>query len=305
MANLFTHYQQEENRFTNGLISLLELAHLEDKTVISNFFKELDGLEIADKPLDFKVLKGIEGTADGELSNEQVCLRFEIKINSGTIRKEQIKSHLKYLKKAPQPVKNLILLTPDDSQSSYVKQFIRIDPRIIHLEWKKVYSFLAQFVEKKENLFQRIISQYLEVIHYRIFIQDIVAVIVKIDFGNRSGVNESEYLGEMKRGELDNWHTPRKYKHLDGSGRKLILYDRTRQALTVEVEIEEVKKTKRAGHYPWSNKFVADTLTVYNKPISVENIRKIEGLENFGVHRKDRNAYRNITYEQYRALFSL
>lgn len=306
MANLFTYYQQEENRFTNGLLSILELARLEDKTFVPDFFRELLELEISHNFLNFKVLKDIEGTADGEISNEDACLLIETKISSGTLRKEQIKSHLKHLRRKEQQVKNLILLTPDDSQSNYVKQFNRISPSIIHLEWKKVYDFLAKYAEEKPNLLSQIIYQYLAVIYNRIFDQDIVAVIVKIDFGDGSEVYADEYLGEMKRGEWDNWHTPRKYKHLDGKGRKLILYDRTRKALTVEVEIQEVKKTKRAGdNYPWSNKFVPGTLRVYMNPIVVENIRKIAGLENFGVHRKDRNAYRNITYEQYRVLFSL
>jgi hypothetical protein len=47
------------------------------------------------------------------------------------------------------------------------------------------------------------------VIHERIFAQDIAAVIVKIDISDRSGVASESYLREMKRGEWDDWRTPR------------------------------------------------------------------------------------------------
>lgn len=135
--------------------------------------------------------------------------------------------------------------------------------------------------------------------------QDIVAVIVKIKFGKKSEVYRDEYLDEMSRGEWVEWNTPRKYKHLDGKGRKLILYDRTRKGLTLEVEIQNVKKTNRYKDYPWTNKFVAGTLKVYRKTISAEKIRLINGFENFGVHRKDRSPIRNLTREQYAAINEL
>lgn len=134
--------------------------------------------------------------------------------------------------------------------------------------------------------------------------KDIVAVIVKIDFGDKSGVYPNEYLEEMKRGYWDSWNTPRKYKHLDGKGRKLFLYDSKQKALTVKVEIQKVEKIKGEREYPWSNKFTPHTLTIFTKPISVEQIRKVAGLENFGIHRKDRSPYRNLTREQYAKLIA-
>ena len=84
--------------------------------------------------------------------------------------------------------------------------------------------------------------------------QNIVAVIVKIDFGAKSGVDQKKYLKQMEKGEWDEWNTPRKYKHLDGKGRKLILYDSKQKALTVEAEIQKVEKMKRVKAYPWKNK---------------------------------------------------
>lgn len=110
--------------------------------------------------------------------------------------------------------------------------------------------------------------------------QDIVAVIVKIDFGKKSGVDRNEYLGEMERGEWKEWNTPRKYIHLDGKGRKLILYDSKQKALTVEVEIQKIEKMKRVKEYPWKNKFVPKTLDIYAQPIPIAEIRTIKGFEN-------------------------
>lgn len=231
---------------------------------------------------------------------------------SGTLREEQIRSHIDKLKQHTQEFKRLILLTPDSSGSGYIKQFKKLDPLIVHLEWKTAYSFLNDFSSKNRSLLSEIIKQYLTTIRDTIFEQDIVAVICKIDFGETSGVYPDKYLEEMKRGEWDNWHTPRKYKNLDGTGRKLILYDREcsvsdreRGALTLEVEIQEVKETREEAGYPWSNKFVPDTLRIYDNPIGLEKIRQIKGFENYGIHRKDRQPYRNLKHEQYEELMKL
>ena len=302
MANLFTHYSQEENRFTNGLLSLLELSYSSDQQLFVDFFSDVLAMRVCNKNSIFKVLQKITGTADGEISNDKMCLLFEVKIRSGTLRKDQICSHLMQLVKKTQKLRKLILLTPDDSASSYIEQTRRLSKDIIHLEWKRVYSFLEAYAQKHRSPLSSVISQYLKVIRDRIFTQDIAAVIVKIDFSERSGVASTSYLREMEQGEWDDWRTPRKYKHLDGRGRKLILYDKTQKALTVEVEIAKVKKTRIERDYPWSNKFASRTLKIYYHPIPVEDIRRVDRLEHFGIHRKDRSAYRNITQEQYRAL---
>ena len=89
---------------------------------------------------------------------------------------------------------------------------------------------------------------------------------------------------------------------MDGTGRKLLLYDRTRQGITAEVEIRKVKRIKWARAYPWANIFAPGTLRVFEKPIRLSRIRNMAGFEDFGKHRKDRTAYRNITHEQYRQL---
>ncbi len=301
-TNIFTHFKQEENQFTNGLISILELSKVEDDSFVFDFFQNTLELTISRSDLNFKVLREIEGTADGEISNHNVVLLIETKIISGALRREQIESHIEKLNKKKQIIKRLILLTPDNSKSQYIKQFTELDSNIVHLEWKKVYNFLDSYISKNSSLLSKIISQYLSTICDTIFEQDIVAVIVKIDFGDKSGVHPDTYLIDMENGKWNDWRTPRKYKHLDSQGRKLILYDRTQKALTVEVEIKEVKETNKELGYPWSNEFIPETVKIYRKPIPVEKIRNIKGFENFGVYRKDRSAYRNVTHEQYEAL---
>ena len=103
----------------------------------------------------------------------------------------------------------------------------------------------------------------------------------------------------MRRGEWTRWNTPRLYKNLDGTGRKMLLYDKTRKGITVEVEIAEVKRTDAEPKFPWSNYFVQDTLVIFPRPIPLDHIRAVPGLDKFGI---GQSAFRNITHEQYRKL---
>jgi hypothetical protein len=82
------------------------------------------------------------------------------------------------------------------------------------------------------------------------------------------------------------------------------MYDRSRKAVTVEVEIKKVKLTNAEPNYPWTNVFEPGTLRILEPPIPLNHIHTISGFENFGVHKKDRSPYRNITHEQYRQLAS-
>jgi hypothetical protein len=261
-------------------------------------------LDVQKDSVTFKVLRAFPGTADAELSSDEIYCLLETKIVSGTIREEQIRSHLIHLYEHNQKIKKLVLLTPDDSGSQYVRQFTQLDPDpdiILHLEWKKVYNFFHGYAEGHEGLLSEIIRQYLEKIHNEIFEQDFVGVILTIAFNEVTRVNPDTYLDEMRNGEWPNWPTPQEYKKLDGTGRKLLLYDPKRQAITVEVEISKVEMTGQNG-FPWSNKFAQETLKVDENLIVVQNIRKIKGFENFGVYRKGRKPIRNLTYEQYRQL---
>lgn len=303
-VNIFTRYEQKENDVTNGFVSILSLSRFEGPQFVSSFLR--DELRVAPNSEieSFCVLQGFPGTADGELRGKDCCIWIETKIVSGTLRKEQIRRHLNRLRDQPERVRRLLLLTPDDSGSRYIQQFLSLNPTtVLHVGWRRAYDFLARFDNKDaSSLFSELVRQFLERIHDTIFAQDIAGIILKIDFGDKSGVYAPDYLSEMRRGEWTTWNTPREYKSLDGSGRKLMLYDRTRQGITAEVEIEKVKRTCRGGNYPWTNVFAPGTLHLFEHPLPLFLIREVPGFENFGLYRKDRSAFRNITHEQYRKL---
>lgn len=303
-VNSFTHYTQLENHFTNALIGLLSLSRAEDAAFVNRFFHEVLGIHSASPFQEFRVLEGIKGTADGEVVSTDCCVHFETKIASATLRKEQIRSHLLRLRQRTESVKRLVLLTPDDSSSNYVSRFRQIDDQIIvHLEWKRIHKWLeGHCLQHQRGAFVELLRQFLATLKAEIFEADYMGIVLKVDFGDKSEVYDDAYLDELRNGVWRKWNTPREYKQLDGTGRKLLLYDRTRKAITAEVVIREVKKTFSEANYPWTNFFEPNTLVVYQEPIPVEHVRTLPGFENFGVYRKDRSAYRNLTHEQYRLL---
>ena len=83
-VNLFTHYKKKEDHFTNGLVSILRLSKFQDVRFVHNFFKDKNilSLDVQRDMGTFKVLKDIDGTADAELSNDDICCLLETKIVS-------------------------------------------------------------------------------------------------------------------------------------------------------------------------------------------------------------------------------
>jgi len=302
-ANIFTWYEQRENDYTNGFVSLLGLAPLGNPGLLTKLLNDKLGFPGTFSPKAFLVLKGIDGYADAEVSAADFCIWLETKIVSGSLRECQIRQHLELLDKKPQKHQYLVLLTPDDSGSSYVQRFLRIDRRVRHLEWRCVHDLLEPSAGRDtESVFSALAHQFRAHIHETIFEQDLAGGILKVNFGDKSGVFAEEYLKEMKAGEWRDWNTPRQYKSLDGTGRKLMLYDRTRKGLTVEAEIESVVETRSENGYPWTNTFVPGSMKFFEPPIPLQRIRSLDRFQDFGVHRKDRNAFRNLTREQYRQL---
>jgi hypothetical protein len=300
-VNIFTDYKQKENHFTNGLVSILKLAELEDLNFNAQFFKELLNINNFESINSFQVLKGYtkKSTADAILTGNDIKILFETKIISGTLREEQISKHLDDLNKNSQAFQYLVMLTPDDTNSNYIKDFLEMDTRHIkHLEWKKVFNFLSNY-QTKNNVLKKIIEQYLETIKSMIFEQDIVGIIAKVAFGEKSGVYANKYLEEMKKGDSSQWNTPQQYKNLDGTGRKLLLYDKNLKAITVEVEISKSEKTNEELDYPWSNYFAQNTLVIMEPPIKIDDIQQLVGFEKFT---KGQSPYRNLTHEQYKQL---
>ena len=303
-VNIFRSYKQEEDHFTNSLISVLSFSRFDGPEVVDSFLHKLMGLKPKGDIDKFRVLQGIEGTADGELSGADCCIRIESKIVSGTLRMEQILDHLKYLHDRPEGLKKLVLLTPDDSLSAYVREFLALAPdSVMQVSWKSVLDFLNDVIQgKPPNMFSELTHQFVDRIRDNVLNQDMAGIILKLDFGDKSAIYSDKYLDEMMKGEMTKWNTPREYKKLDGTGRKMLLYDRTRQAITLEVEIQKVSRTNSEPDYPWTNEFAPGTIRVFEPPISLSQLRLINGFENFGVYKKDRSPYRNLTHSQYREL---
>jgi hypothetical protein len=314
--NVFAHYKQLEDQFTNGLVSLLQLSTHEGAAVLDSFLADL--LNIKPKPLirQLRVLRGFDGTADAELCGDGCCIRFETKVRSHTLRMEQLRDHLRWLRRAPEARKTLVLLTPDDGGGSYIRKVLASDAirrfsrdrghDVLHVEWKDVYDFLEGVRTKcSRTTFALLVGQFLSQIRDRIAAEDYAGTVQKVKFGDVSGVypetteRHAGYLDQMRRGEWTRWNTPQPYKKLDGTGRKLLLYDRTRQAITVEVEIEKVRRTGSDEGFPYRNYFAPRTLVVYPQPIPLARVVGVPGFENFA---SGRAAAWNITREQYRQL---
>ncbi|MFO0803000.1 MAG: hypothetical protein U0791_07755 [Gemmataceae bacterium] len=298
-VNIFTSYSQEENRFTNGLFSILQLAETEQRGFLVSFLRELCRIEIATPVHSLRVLRDIPGTPDGEILGADYRIWFETKIKSASLSNEQIlKQHLHKLALCSEPNKKLVLLTPDDGSSRYISSFRMLDStRVEHVSWMQVYTFLEHFAEERPGpVHTQLILQFLDVIRDTVFRQDIAGIIATLSFGDHSGVNAETYLEEMdQQGKWIRYRTPKEYKQLSGTRRKLLLYDPKRKAITVVVEISEVTQTDDHPRFPWSNYFADGTLKVLRHPISRDLIKLIPGLETFG---KGRSPFRKITHEQ-------
>src|SRR5882672_5749513 len=96
-VNIFRRYEQEENRFTNGLISILLMSTLDNPRFLSSVLRSELGYALRGRVHTFRVLQGIQGTADGELCGDDFRIQFETKIVSGSLRRDQIRAHLKNL----------------------------------------------------------------------------------------------------------------------------------------------------------------------------------------------------------------
>ena len=301
-VNIFTGYKQEEDRFTNGLIAILHFSRFGSLDFVSHFIKTLIGVD-GGETRNFRVLKGIEGTADAELSGDAYCLYFETKIESATLRVEQIQSHISNLERRIEPLKKLVLLTPDDSKCQYVARHLAMNPgTLIHLSWRRVYDYLESRANEEENqILVELIQQYLLRIRQTVFQQDYAGIILKLYFGKESGIFQDTYLENMQDGRWTYFNTRSKYEKLDGTSRKLLFYDSTRQGITAEVEIRKVECNEEEPDYRWVNEFAPGTLRVFNSAIPVEHILAVSGLENF---RKGQSAGRLMTHTQYRALLA-
>jgi hypothetical protein len=86
-VSIFSSYKQE-NQFTNGLVSLLELSKKVTPHFAESFLKELLPQGPQGRIETFHVLKEIEGAADAELCGKDFCIRIETKIWSCNLKTE-------------------------------------------------------------------------------------------------------------------------------------------------------------------------------------------------------------------------
>ena len=180
--NIFRRYDNLENHFTNGLISILSLSHFVCPQFLASFLMKL-GIDPVREVRKFRVLR-LDGTADAELSGDDFCVLFETKIERGRLDDKQICRHLKKPDERSEAQRCLILLTPDDGSSSYiqdrrsscVRQLPSLDKNCVrHLGWKEVYEFFESSLKKEDNdVFSQLRYQFLDYIHDRIIEQDIV-----------------------------------------------------------------------------------------------------------------------------------
>lgn len=262
--NIFRHYVQVENQFTNGFISILGLSWLAHSQLPGSFLDML-GIKSASGARTIRVLRGIDGTADAELSGDDFCILFETKIKRGSLDGEQIRRHLERLECRSEAQRRLVLLTPDDTSSSYIKRSREDGMRpfpllgndcIRHIGWKDVYELVANSIERETtDLLSELFRQFLSWIYERIIEKDIYGIVQKVSFSPATGLNADTYLDELRSeaGVGRQWNTPREYKSLDGKGRKLLLYDRNRHGITAEVEIQGVQRTDQESGFPWTN----------------------------------------------------
>ena len=86
---------------------------------------------------------------------------------------------------------------------------------------------------------------------------------------------------------------------MDGTGRKLMLYDKTRQAITVIGEIQKATANHLLRRLSLDPFLRTGTLRILPQPIDVTRIRQLEGFKFFG---KCQNACWNVTQQEYRLL---
>jgi len=289
------------------------------------FLKDLLDIEPRGPMKSFCVLRDIPGSADARWCGPDCGIWFETKIVCGSLHRTQISRHrtcLRDCQRKPKEtclqgckckLKRLVLLTPDDGNSEYIRQIlswhnrpkVRRRPKVLHLEWRKVYDYLGRSVRcGAPTTFSSLVRQFLDEIHDSIFEHDFVGIIQKVAFGDWADLHPETFIEDLEsgaRGKWRCWDTPQKYEKLDGKDRKLLLYDSKRKAIVAEAEIRKVKKTNHSRDFPWSNFIAPGKLRVYGKSkrIPLEHILTVPGYENFV---RSWSGHWNVTHEQYRRL---
>jgi hypothetical protein len=318
--NCFRNYGQAENNFTNGLFSMLELSTCRDVRFSSKFFADLLKVDFPQGIESFKVLRGYEEsktdaahrkpvTVDAIVSGGDVTLFFETKIRSYVLRTEQIKEHLeRAIRPGPEKIKKLVLLTPDDPSSDFLKARISIDPAvIIHLRWKDVRDYLYHNVRQlQDSVLDKLVAEYIDVINTTIEEQDYIGIIQKIAFTKKTGMScPKDCVRELLKPQ--GWGLPKKRNELDGKGRMLLIYSRNADfqgrkspAILYEAEVLGCKEDATyEPDFPCRYEINAGSVVEFDPPISLEKVTQLGRFSNFGVRQ---NAYSNLLRIEYEKL---
>ena len=127
----------------------------------------------------------------------------------------------------------------------------------------------------------------------------IIGKILKIKFGDKTGIYQDEYIEEFKNGHRTYWNTPTDYLKNLKTG-IMMLYDPERKGITVEFKVYDVESTD--GNFQFSNKFKPEDVKIFEPAIPISTILKVPGLENFKSAK--RTPAWNLSREQYDTLLS-
>ena len=295
-ANMFKRYEQPENDLTNGLISLLSLADIGEAQVLPAWLADV-GL-VPEAAIDsFKVLEGIDGTADAELSGPDCRILIETKIHSRKLEHRQVDAHLNSLRRTKKGQRRLLLLTPDSSEGHFVAQFLNDrDGLALHLSWRRVYELLDELAQRGQGtpLFKELTRQYLECIQTVVLARDWAGVIHKLKFGPETELEQDTYLDWFKN--VATFHTKNDSEALDGPGRMLVLYDPLRKAITAHAKTRCIELAKQEDEgFPWAIRLVPGSQETLRTPIPLTAITRVTGLKTFG---RGRTAVWKLTRQQ-------
>ena len=315
--NIFTNYGQVENNFTNGLFSILELSQCQEREFPRRFFADLLKIDFLQGIESFKVLGGMNTTSqdkrtdnpvitvDGKVTGRDVSLFFETKIKSYTLDDDQNRRHLK---RAVYPchskLKKLVVLTPDDGCSDFLKQRIAVDPTfIIHLRWMDVRDYLRSAKSSRwENIvLGKLVEEFVDVINETIEEQDYMGIIQKVAFNENVGLLCPKDCIEQLMKYDEGWGLPKKRNELDGKGRKLLIYSSVPKTVFCEAEVAGCEEDRREASFPWRYQVKPGSVVEFVPPIPLAKIEELPNFKNFG---KRRIAYSNLLRGEYKQLTS-
>ncbi len=180
----------------------------------------------------------------------------------------------------------------DLEQKSYGEKIIESNSLILSLKDK--YSMHTGARTQAEFLYSNPVKKLWR--EGDIFSNDIIGAIARISFGDKSGVYSDQYLAEFGRGEWDHWNTPSDY--MGGKPGKLMLYDPDKMGITIFMEVKEVN-SHGSKEYPFRNIIDKNSITIFEPPISRDEIRQVSGMESFAKSQTPKYNLKRTVYEEF------